>query len=236
MTETEWSRFFGGPQRILVNATHREVHYRGLAADLLPLLGEPAGGVVLDFGCGEADAAPAFAAAGLSMLLFDAAEPIRRRLAERFAATPNLGVLSPDECRGLPPSSLDHVLLVSVAQYLPRAVLSDLLGRWWSQLKPGGDVILCDLVPPDLGMWPDLSALLGTAWRNGFLLAAVRGLVWTAFSDYSRLRGTIGLTHYSAEEAGGLLASHGFIAERLPRNPGINPSRLAFRGRKPAAG
>jgi SAM-dependent methyltransferase len=233
MAETAWSQFFGGSQRILVNATHVAVHYRGLAQDLLPLVAEPPGGTILDFGCGEAGATPALAGAGLHMLLFDAAQPIRQRLAERFAGQAKVRVLDPTECRELPAASLDHVLLVSVAQYLTKPDLGDLVGRWWIQLKPGGDLLVCDIMPPSLGFLPDLSALLLTAARNGFLVAAIAGLVSTLFSDYRRLRRTVGLTHYTAEEMRELLASRGFTVERLARNPGINPARLAFRARKP---
>ena len=55
-------------------------------------------------------------------------------------------------------------------------------------LKPNGLFLLGDVVPPGVPAVSDAFALLRFAKANGFLLAALGGLVRTVFSDYWRLR------------------------------------------------
>ena len=58
--------------------------------------------------------------------------------------------------------------------------------------------------------------------------AAVAGLARTAFSNYARLRSTLGLKQYSEQTMIGRLAEVGFKAERAARNIGHNPARMTF--------
>lgn len=73
-----------------------------------------------------------------------------------------------------------------------------------------------------------MRALLGFAWRGGFLVPAFAGLVSTFFSEYRKLRETIGLTRYAQEDIETLFSAHGFRAERGSRNIGHNQSRMLF--------
>lgn len=225
-----WAEFWGGAHRIYVNQRHLDAHYARIAADVGRLI-DGRRLVILDYGCGDALAAPAIAARSERLLLYDAVPAVRARAASRFAGAARIQVLEPPEWEALPPASVDMALVNSVAQYLKRAELEALLDRLRLLLKAEGELILADVIPPDSGALDDVAALLGAAARGGFLLAALGGLAATFFSDYRRLRRELGLACYAEAEMLELLRAHGFGAERLSWNVGFNRRRMTFRAR-----
>ena len=222
-----WRAFWNRDTPIYVSERHKALHYRGVADDIAALVPH-AQAVVLDHGCGEALCADRVAGACARLLLLDAAPLVRGRLEARFADHPGIAVIAPDDLAGLGDGSLDLVVANSLAQYLTRDELSGLLAVWRAKLKPGGRLVLADILPPDLGALTDAGALLAFAARGGFVPAALAGLARTAFSDYRRLRGALGLARYAPDAMLALLASAGYRARRLPRNLGHNQNRLAF--------
>jgi hypothetical protein len=74
----------------------------------------------------------------------------------------------------------------------------------------------------------DATALLRFGAANGFLGAAILGLVRTALSDYPRLRARLGVTRYAAAAMIARLQAAGFSAEPAPRNIGHNQARMTF--------
>jgi len=102
-------------------------------------------------------------------------------------------------------------------------------------LKPGGLFVLGDVLPPRVPAISDALALLRFAAANGFLVAAVTGLVRTFFSDYWRLRSDLGLTRYGEAEMVARLARLGFSATRAPRNIGHIRARMTFLAHPAAA-
>lgn len=230
---TTWLEFWSGSPSIYVNERHLGVHCARIARDLGQAIGRIPGRRVLDFGCGDALAAPALAeATGATLLLYDAAPTVRRRVASRFATTPGIVVLDEAGWTGLQPASLDAIVMISVAQYLATDDLVRLFQRLHHLLAPDGVIVVGDVIPPGADLVADLAALLVPAARHGFLGAALVGLVRTFFSDYRRLRTDLGLTQYSEADFIVLAARAGFRAERLPVNPGFNRKRMAFRARK----
>ncbi len=95
-------------------------------------------------------------------------------------------------------------------------------------LKPGGRLVVGDILQPDAGMGRDIAALLQLAWKHGFLKDAVWGLVRTALSDYRQLRSRIGLKTYSEATMLAKLAAAGLSAVRAPHNIGHNRWRMTF--------
>ena len=186
---------------------------------------------MLDYGCGDALAAPRIAPLASRLLLYDAAPAVRARLARRYAGAAGIELLDPAGWDALAPASLDLVLVNSVVQYLSPAELEALLRRVRTVLKPAGELILADVVPPDSGALDDIRALLGSAARHGYLLAALGGLAATFFSDYRRLRRDLGLACHGEAEMLELLRRHGFAAERAPWNVGFSARRMTFRAR-----
>ena len=226
----DWVSFWDSSHSIYVNARHFDVHYRDIAEGIVALL--PREGLrVLDYGCGEAIHSGIVAAQASRLVLCEAAAHVRERLGRRFAGDGNISVASPDEVAAMPAGSFDVIAVNSVVQYLTAADLDRLLGVWKRLLAPDGVLIVGDVRPPGIGAATDIAALLRYAARNGFLIAALGGLVRTLFSDYRTLRKRLGLATYSEAAFLGLLAAAGFSAERLPRNLEHNPARMTFRAR-----
>jgi SAM-dependent methyltransferase len=232
-----WRDFFNGEHAIYVNDRHRALHDRRVAQDVAALVRELRHGAdarVLDYGCGEATEARLVAAECGTLLLSDAAPAIRERLAARYAGEPHVRVLAPEEVRMLPDASLDIIVVNSLLQYLSQEEFLDLAETAFDKLQPGGRLVLGDVIPPGLGPLADAAALLRFGWEGGFLVAAVKGLVRTAMSDYRRLRQELGLTTYDEEEMITLLHAAGFEARRHQPNIGHNQGRMTFLARKPS--
>lgn len=222
-----WREFWNQDTPIYVNERHRRVHCATVARQIGALL-PPGRPVVLDFGCGEALSAEEVATRCGRLYLCDGAELVRSRLAGRLGALDHVVVLSPEQQDEITPRSVDLVVVNSVAQYLSRDDLTGLLATWRGLLAPKGRIVIADVIPPDVGPLTDVAALLRLGAANGFLLASIAGLVRTALSDYSRVRATLGLTHYREEEMVALLSSAGFDARRHHPNMGHNQARMAF--------
>lgn len=229
--DQSWTRFWDSNHSVYVSPLHLDRHYRHIAEDILRVL--PAGAPrVLDHGCGEALHARMVADQCGALLLCDAAPNLRARLAERFADEPRIQVLSPNAVENLPDGALDLVVANSLLQYLGRAELLALLGVWRRILKPGGRLIIADVITPAQTAVTDALALLRFAAANGFLLDALKGLTRTFFSDYRKLRAQLGLTRYAEEDLLKLLRENGFGVQRLEPNFGYNNARLAVAGAK----
>jgi SAM-dependent methyltransferase len=225
----DWIAFWDSEHSIYVNAHHRDVHYRTIAQDVRSHL--PPAASVLDYGCGDALSSEIVAAGARSLILCEAAPKVRAALAARFAGNRKIEVRSPEEVAALPAASVDVVVLHSVAQYLTPQELDTLLALFRRLLSDQGVLIIGDVLPPDVSALTDAMALVRFAAANGFLGAALVGLVRTALSDYWRLRSSLGLTRYSEAAMIEKLAAAKFSANRTPANIGHNRARMTFRAR-----
>jgi SAM-dependent methyltransferase len=189
---------------------------------------------VLDHGCGEAlDAARVARACG-KLYLCEAAPSVREKLRGQFGRLETVAVVSPEEVEALPEATLDLVVANSLIQYLSRDELKTVLATWHGRLKPGGALVLADVIPPDVSPLTDAAQLLAFGWRGGFFLTALAGLVRTAFSDYRKLRAQYGLSTYTPEAIQDLLREAGFAEVQRPANFGHNPHRMTFKAIRPA--
>lgn len=219
-----WLDFWDSDNSIYVNRRHLDAHYRRLLGDLTPLL-PPAPFTLLDFGCGEALMAGALAEQGGRILLHDAAPSRCAKLRNRYEGRADIAVV--EDLSTLADGECDVIVMVSVAQYIPKEALPAVLGGLKRLLKPGGRLIVADLIPPDGSLVKDVLAFLGFAAANGFLLAALAGLVRTFVSDYGRLRKQLGLSNYTPDELTALLPE--WRVERLARNVGFDQGRWTAR-------
>jgi SAM-dependent methyltransferase len=226
----DWIAFWNSQHSIYVNARHRDVHFRTVAQDICGYV--PVGSRVLDYGCGEAVHAELVAARAQRLVLCEAAANVRERLLRRFAGRSNIDVCSPAEVNALPAEEFDVVAMHSVAQYLTVKELDELIALFNRLLIPDGLFILGDVIPPHVSALTDAVALLRFAAANGFLAAAIAGLVRTLASDYWRLRSTIGLARYDETAMMQKLSAAGFSVERGKTNIGHNPARMTFLARK----
>ncbi len=223
----DWVSFWDSDHPIYVNARHFDVHYRAIADDIIALIPSPAA-QVLDHGCGEALHADKIAAKCTALLLCEAAPTVRARVAERFKREPNIRAVSPEEVGNLAAGSLDLVVANSLLQYLKRDELDAMLANWRRILKPGGRLVVADIIGPQQSAAKDALALLSFAAKNGFLIAAFFGLARTVFSDYGKIRAKLGVAQYSENEMLDILRGAGFDAKRLAKNFGHNQQRMAF--------
>lgn len=223
----DWIDYYDSTHTIYVSALHRDVHFRVIADDILKYVPSP-DAVVLDYSCGEALSAAQVAAACRRLILAEPAPGVRGRLAARFSSDSRIEVRSLDELAQFPDASVDLAVMISVAQYMTPAELDRALALMRRLLKPGGRLVLGDILRPEVGAGADVTALLRLAARHGFLRDALWGLARTALSDYWQLRQRIGLQRYGEAEMIEKLKAAGFAAARAPANVGHNPARMTF--------
>lgn len=222
-----WVEFWNSDNPIYVSDRHKLLHYRRIAQDIRDLVPAPEA-IVLDFGCGEALSAELVAHHCLKLLLCDAAPNVREKLSHRFSGERAIQILSPDDVAALPAASIDLAVVHSVAQYVSRPDFEALVAMLAGKLRPGGTLIVGDILPIGLSPLVDARALIAFGFEGGFLAPALIGLARTALSDYRRIRADLGLTHYEEADMLALLENAGFTARRLEKNLGHNPARMAF--------
>lgn len=225
---SDWVSFWDTKHSVYVSARHLDAHYRCIADDLMRYVRPNA--AVLDYGCGDALSHDRIAATARRLILCDAAPGVRDGLAKRFAGNGKIEVMKPDEVDALPDGSLDLIVMHSVAQYLSGGELYERLKLFRRLLKSNGTLVIGDVIPPKVSPVTDALALLKFGAEEGFLMAAVLGLARTVFSDYAKLRSTIGLSRYREEAMIERLAAAGLSASRAEDNIGHSTSRMTFVG------
>ena len=106
-----------------------------------------------------------------------------------------------------------------------------LFGLFHGLLKPGGMLVVSDVIPPNVPAVTDAFALLRFGAANGFFFAAAWGLLRTLLSSYWKLRSKLGLTRYTNAAMIEKLTAAGFNAGLAPANIGHNHARKAFYAR-----
>jgi ubiquinone/menaquinone biosynthesis C-methylase UbiE len=223
----DWIDYYDSQHTIYVSRRHRDVHFDEIASDIIGYIASP-DAVVLDYACGEALAAGKVAEACGRLILAEPAPGVRGRLIARFAPNIRIKVRSLDDLRVMDEGSVDLAVMNSVAQYMTPEELDAAFAVVRRLLKPGGKLVLGDILQPDIGMATDVVALLKFAARHGFLKDALIGLVRTALSDYRQVRAKIGLQHYGEAEMIRKLTAAGFAASRAQVNIGHNAARMTF--------
>jgi ubiquinone/menaquinone biosynthesis C-methylase UbiE len=223
----EWIDYYDSTHTIYASKLHRELHFQLIARDIIGYIPSP-DAVVLDYACGEALSAAQVAEACGKLYLAEPAPGVRGRLIARFAPNMKIRVRSLEDLRKMEENSLDLVVMNSVAQYMTPAELDSAFATSRRLLKPGGRLVVGDVLRPEVGMPSDILALLRFARANGFLRDALLGLISTALSDYRQLRSRVGLQRYGEAQMMAKLAASGFNASRAQFNIGHNPWRMTF--------
>ena len=222
----EWIDYYDSTHTIYASKLHRDLHFQIIARDIIGYISSP-DSVVLDYACGEALSAAKVADACSKLYLAEPAPGVRGRLIARFAPNTRIRVRSLDDLRKME-DSVDLVVMNSVAQYMTPGELDSAFAVIRRLLKPGGRLVLGDILRPEVGMARDVLALLKFASAHGFLKDALYGLASTALSDYRQLRTRVGLQRYGEDEMIEKLAAAGFAASRAHLNIGHNPWRMTF--------
>jgi ubiquinone/menaquinone biosynthesis C-methylase UbiE len=223
----DWIDYYDSTHTIYASRRHRDLHFQIIARDIIGYVSAP-DAVVLDYACGEALSAAKVADACGKLYLAEPAPGVRGRLIARFAPNTKIRVRSLDDLRAMTEKSVDLAVMNSVAQYMTPAELDQAFAVVKRLLKPGGRLVVGDILRPEVGMARDVAALLRFALTHGFLKDALIGLVSTALSDYRQLRSKVGLQRYSEAGMVAKLATCGFSASRAHFNIGHNPWRMTF--------
>jgi ubiquinone/menaquinone biosynthesis C-methylase UbiE len=223
----DWIDYYDSTHTIYASKLHRDLHFQLIARDIIGYISSP-DAVVLDYSCGEALSAAKVADACGKLYLAEPAPGVRGRLIARFAPNTRIRVRSLEDLRKMAEKSIDLAVMNSVAQYMTPAELDLAFATMRRLLKPGGKLIVGDILRPEVGMPKDVIALLRFAATHGFLRDALIGLVSTALSDYRQLRAKVGLQRYSEAEMVAKLAANGLAASRAHVNIGHNPWRMTF--------
>jgi hypothetical protein len=123
---------------------------------------------------------------------------VRAGFEEPYVTNPKIRVLAPHDVAQLPGHSLDVIVLHSVAQYFT-APDADVLFAMFRPLLNDGLVRVSDVIPPDVGPLSDAWALLRFAEANGYLFAALGGLLRTFFPITGSRPRASGLSRYSED-------------------------------------
>jgi ubiquinone/menaquinone biosynthesis C-methylase UbiE len=223
----DWIDYYDSTHTIYASRLHRDLHFQLIARDIVGYISSP-DAVVLDYACGEALSAARVAEACGKLFLAEPAPGVRGRLVARFAPNTKIRVRSLDDLRKMDEKSIDLAIMNSVAQYMTSAELDAAFANIRRLLKPGGRLIVGDILRPEVGMPRDVIALLRFAATHGFLKDALIGLISTALSDYRQLRAKVGLQRYGEAEMIAKFAASGFTASRAHVNIGHNPWRMTF--------
>ena len=223
----DWIDYYDSTHTIYASKRHRGLHFEIIARDIIGYISSP-DAVVLDYACGEALSAARVAEACGKLYLAEPAPGVRGRLIARFAPNTRIRVRSLDDLRKMAEKSVDLVVMNSVAQYMTPVEFDSALAVVRRLLKPGGRLVLGDILRPEVGIIRDVMALLRFALAHGFLKDALIGLISTALSDYRQLRSRVGLQRYSENEIIEKLAAAGFTASRAHFNIGHNSWRMTF--------
>ena len=229
-----WIDYYDSTHTIYASRLHRDLHFELVAKDIIGYISSP-DAAVLDYACGEALSAAKVAEACGKLILAEPAPGVRGRLIARFAPNTRIRVRSLDDLRKMEEKSIDLAVMNSVAQYMTPVELDTAFAVIKRLLKPGGKLVVGDILSPDVGMARDVIALLRFARKHGFMKDALIGLVTTALSDYRQLRARVGLQHYSETEMIAKLAASGCTASRAPFIIGHNPWRMTFVARQALA-
>jgi ubiquinone/menaquinone biosynthesis C-methylase UbiE len=227
----DWIDYYDSTHTIYASRLHRDLHFQIVAQDIIGYISSP-DAVVLDYACGEALSAARVAEACGSLILAEPAPGVRGRLVARFAPDARIKVRSLDDLGNMEEQSVDLAVMNSVAQYMTPAELDLAFAVIRRLLKPGGRLVLGDILRPEVGMPRDVIALLRFALTHGFLKDALIGLISTALSDYRQLRSRVGLQRYGEAEMIAKLQGAGFTASRAQLNIGHNPWRMTFVARQ----
>src|SRR5690349_4856128 len=164
----EWIDYYDSTHTIYASKLHRDLHFQLIASDIIGYISSP-DAVVLDYACGEALSAAKVAEACDTLYLAEPAPGVRGRLIARFAPNTRIRVRSLDDLRQMREKSIDLAVMNSVAQYMSPEELDSAFATIRRLLKPGGRLVLGDILRPEIGMLRDVFALLRFAARNGFL-------------------------------------------------------------------
>lgn len=167
---------------------------------------------VLDYGCGYGHAARPLAPLVGTLWIWDYSEPMRSFAQRYLQDLPNVRPWNPAES-----GSFDLIWINSVVQYMTATSLRTVLQKLSFHIKPGGAIVVSDLIPAKQSFGSDLLSLARFSLRHGYFLTAFRRAM-ALRQTYARFAAECPLYHPTREEVLQLGAAAGLQGEYQPRN------------------
>ncbi len=171
---------------------------------------------VLEFGCGYGFVAEGLAGRVGELRLWDAAPGMLRHADARLARLGNVSALDLSDPDADAPR-FDLILVNSVAQYMGKEEFGGWLKRWRGLLRPGGKVVVSDLIEPRVSPARDVLSLLSFSARRGYLRQALRNVL-AERGRYGRMAKARPLYRPGRDEVSRLAGEACLAATYLPRN------------------
>ena len=223
-----WIEYWNRPDGIFVNGLHKRAYYQRLFSNVLPFLPRGSGSAMLDWGCGEAFGAERMGAECETIYLYDPADVVRTRLRETYKDHQRIVVISERQLKGLPSECLDLILINSVIQYLSQQQLVAALCDLRRLLRPDGQFLIGDVIVPGTAPWQHVIVFLTFAYRAGFMLSAIVGLIRKFLPYCNSVKGHHGLSKYSEADLLGVFELCNLDGRRLSRNIAVSPIRSSY--------
>jgi SAM-dependent methyltransferase len=166
MSTSDWIDFWDTKHSIYVSPLHHTVHFRRIAEDIRAYA--PQGGVMLDYGCGEALSADHVAEPVSRLILCEPAPNVRVMLGARFAGNNKIAVRKPEDIPVMAAHSMDVIVMHSVAQYLSPQQFDGLAQVFHRLLKKDGLLVLGDVIPRNVSRARRCAALASFGRQEGF--------------------------------------------------------------------
>lgn len=173
--------------------------------------------VVIDFGCGFGAVAERLAARGAQLRFWDSSVIMRLKASQRLAALPQASLLDLSDPGQGPRGEADLVIVNSVAQYMTLEELVSWLQRWRTMLKPGGAIVLSDIVSPGSTLFTEVRESLRFAARQHILWRTVPRLIRESVR-YTRWRNALELLRLDQSDLSRMAKEAGLKADKRPQN------------------
>jgi len=176
---------------------------------------------VLDYGCGQGLVATCLSTKVKAIDLWDNSQKAIKQAQEVCRSCHNVKIL-----KNLSTEKVyDLILVSSVIQYITEEQLQKSMALWKQMLKPGGLVLITDIIPTRRRIASEILALVRFAVKYGLLfnmlLTGIRELPQYWYKSRKRP-----LTYYDPNTIAELSAATGFKLEFVS-NPNIFPTRYA---------
>lgn len=180
---------------------------------------------LLDFGCG-----PGYLASFLyekvgRIYLYDTSLGMLKKAHERNRHRQNVIIVENLMSESIAP--LDYILANSVIQYMDDDEFKAHLELWHSLLKPGGKIILSDVLSGPLNPFGEIISLLRFSMRKGFFFAQILRFISLYFSNFTNIAQAHPLKEYPPDKLTDQVTTFGFECQILDQNLVSSKGRYA---------
>jgi 2-polyprenyl-3-methyl-5-hydroxy-6-metoxy-1,4-benzoquinol methylase len=188
--------------------------------------------VVMDIGCGSGELAQSIKAGVKEIYCLDVSEHSINICRRRFASCTNVHIRSLDphnytSLEFLPSHRFTKIICLSVVQYYKNIdELKSLLLSIQNIAAPKAQILIADIPGKGHSLVGDIKGNLLVAWREGYLLAAIKLLIQAATGKYRQVRNAQGMFSTTKEELLALTTELNLNGTVVTKQISTNANRL----------